>query len=65
MGWRAAGCVGADCWLFWLLSLLLPFGVSPVGEVLIRAGLSQNYDTALKDMTRNYEKRSFLKPHRI
>jgi hypothetical protein len=30
-----------------------------------RAGLSQNYDSALKDMTRNYEKRSFLKPHCI
>jgi hypothetical protein len=36
-----------------------------VVDMVVRAGLSQNYDTALKDMTRNYEKRSFLKPHRI
>jgi len=37
----------------------------PLWGVNSRAGLSQNYDTALKDMTRNYEKRSFLKPYHI
>jgi hypothetical protein len=36
-----------------------------VPSIFIRAGLSKNYDTPLKDMTRYYGKRSFLKPHRI